>query len=136
MRGIPQHLSIVTVGTTDLTTTRNFYGRWGWTETEGSEASWCAFDLGGTLLSFYSMDELAQEAAASPRNGSEWGGFTLAINLRSEAELVRTFELAIAAGAQLVAELQPREWGGISGYIADPDGNRWELATGGPNPTP
>lgn len=136
MRSIPQHVSIVTLGTRDLTTIRNFYARWGWKETAGSEATWCAFDVGGMLLSFYSMDELAREAAATPRTQSEWGGFTLALNLASEAELARVFELAIEAGAEVVADLQQREWGGISGYVADPDGNRWELATGGPNPAP
>ena len=136
MSSIPQHMSIVTLGTHDLAAIRDFYARWGWEEIGDSQAAWCAFDLGGTLLSFYSMNELAREAATTPRPRTEWGGFTLAINLASEAELTRTFELAIAAGAELVADLQQRDWGGTSGYVVDPDGNRWELATGGPNAAP
>lgn len=136
MTTVPQHLSIITLGTRDLSAIRSFYARWGWRETEGSEDTWCAFDLGGVLLSFYSMSELAVEAEADPRPASEWGGYTLAINAGSSAELRSMFDAALEAGATLVAELQTRDWGGTSGYIADPDGNRWELATGGPNPAP
>lgn len=36
--------------------------------------------------------------------------------------------MPLAAGAVAVAEPTDREWGGYSGYIADPEGNRWELA--------
>ena len=31
------------------------------------------------------------------------------------------------AGAQHVSDAQEREWGGYSGYFADPDGFRWEI---------
>jgi uncharacterized glyoxalase superfamily protein PhnB len=34
----------------------------------------------------------------------------------------------VAAGATPVAEPVDREWGGRSAYIADPEGNRWEIA--------
>lgn len=136
MDEVPQYLSIVTLGTENLSAIRKFYARWGWHETEGSEETWCAFDLGGVLLSFYSMADLAEEARARPRKQSEWGGYTLAINANSDSELRQVFKAALDAGATVVAELQERDWGGTSGYIADPDGNRWELATGGPNPSP
>ncbi len=136
MNKVRQHLSIITLGTEDLSAIRRLYARWGWHETEGSEDSWCAFDLGGVLLSFYSMADLAKEAQTRPRPQTDWGGYTLAINVNSDGELRQMFDDALDAGATLVAELQKRDWGGTSGYIADPDGNRWELATGGPNPSP
>ena len=106
MNSVPQHLSIITLGTNDLSAIRAFYARWGWRETEGSEDTWCAFDLGGVLLSFYSMSELAVEAGADPRSASEWGGYTLAVNARSSAELRSMFDAALEAGATLVADLQ------------------------------
>ena len=37
-------------------------------------------------------------------------------------------EQARAAGASQVGEASEREWGGYSGYFADPDGFRWEVA--------
>jgi len=37
-------------------------------------------------------------------------------------------ETARAAGADPVQAAFHREWGGYSGYFADPDGYRWEVA--------
>lgn len=37
MNNIPQYLSIITLGTENLAAIREFYARWGWHETEGSE---------------------------------------------------------------------------------------------------
>lgn len=37
-------------------------------------------------------------------------------------------EQARAAGASEVLAAEQREWGGYSGYFADPDGFRWEVA--------
>lgn len=34
----------------------------------------------------------------------------------------------MAAGARVVGAPVDREWGGYSGYVADPEGNRWEIA--------
>ncbi len=118
---------------------RDFYRRWGWVEVEESTDSWCAFDVGGCLLSIYPLDLLGDEAApdvAAPNDAGEdaWRGFTFAINLPDESSLRAVFAAALNAGATLVADLTPRFWGGISGYVADPEGNRWEMATGGPNP--
>ncbi len=132
---VPQFLSIVTIGVRDMHTMRLFYGKWGWEEIEGSTESWCAFDVGGTLLSLYPVDLLGDEAAPSEAvDIAGWNGVTFAINLPDEPGLREVFAAAVAAGATVVAELTERVWGGVSGYVADPEGTRWELATGGPNP--
>ena len=34
----------------------------------------------------------------------------------------------MAAGATVVKPAEKMEWGGYSGYVADPDGHLWELA--------
>ena len=34
----------------------------------------------------------------------------------------------VAAGARKVGQIVDRPWGGRSGYVADPEGNRWEVA--------
>ncbi len=134
MDKIPQHLSLLTLGTRDVSKIREFYKSWGWIETDGSEDSWCAFDVGGTLISFYSIDDLAVEAGAEPAPKGTWNGVTLAMNVKDEQLLEAVFETAIRCGAIIITEIQTRDWGGKSGYVADPDGNLWELATGGPNP--
>ena len=135
----PQHLSIVTIGAHDFSELRRFYQQWGWQLTESSADydDWCAFDMNGCLLSIYPLDLLGHEAAPgqeAPVN--EWRGITFAITLSSEDELKRAYEAALAAGATSVSAPTKREWGGTSGYVADPEGTRWELAIGGPNPAP
>ncbi len=138
--GVPQFLSIITIGASDMAALRDFYRKWGWEEVAESSDSWCAFDVGGCLLSIYPLDLLGDEAAPDAvapddaGDGDGWRGFTFAINLPDEPSLRDAFAAALAAGATLVADLTPRVWGGISGYVADPEGNRWEIATGGPNP--
>lgn len=36
---------------------------------------------------------------------------------------------AAAAGATIVEEAAPADWGGYFGYFADPDGYLWKVAT-------
>lgn len=57
---------------------------------------------------------------------------TLAHNVTDADQVDAVLADAAAAGAQVTAG-QRREWGGYSGYFADPDGYRWEVAH---NPTP
>ena len=54
--------------------------------------------------------------------------FTLAHNVWTRTDVDRVMAEARAAGALVVAEPTARDWGGYSGYFADPDGFRWEVA--------
>ena len=53
---------------------------------------------------------------------------TLAHNFRTEAEVDEILALAAEIGADPVSTGESREWGGYTGYFADPDGFRWEIA--------
>jgi uncharacterized glyoxalase superfamily protein PhnB len=53
---------------------------------------------------------------------------TLAINVDGRDAVDDGYTAALSAGATSVAEPVQRDWGGYSGYIADPEGNRWEIA--------
>lgn len=57
---------------------------------------------------------------------------TLSHNLPSTEDVDRVMAEAAAAGAATIAEPITQPWGGYSGYFADPDGFRWEVAY---NPT-
>ena len=128
---IPQRVSIVTVGARNLRSLRAFYTRWGWIETSDASEHWTAFDVGGWLLSLYPIDSLGQEAAPdAPTPEAGWSGVTFAINVQSEVDLRAMYDEAVAAGATPTTPVTRRDWGGISGYVADPEGNRWELAVG------
>jgi uncharacterized protein len=119
---------VVTLGARDLPKLRQFYGRLGWPEVPGSDDSWAAFLLGGVLLALYPLDGLAEEAAPDLPAPAGWSGITLACNVDSEEQVDSAYRAAVAAGATPVAEPVTRSWGGRSAYLADPEGNRWEIA--------
>lgn len=49
-------------------------------------------------------------------------------NVRSKAEVDPLLARAEAAGATILKPARVAEWGGYSGYFADPDGFAWEIA--------
>lgn len=64
---------------------------------------------------------------AFPAQGAGFSGVTLAHNVGARAEVEIVLAAAVAAGARLVKPAQVAEWGGFSGYFADPDGHLWEV---------
>lgn len=129
VNGVPQRLSFVTLGTRDMRRARSFYGAWGWVERDGSDDEFAQFDVGRVRLALYPLDLLGEEAAPGcDPPGSDWNGITLAINVGSRALVDEVFRTAIASGARVVAAPIDREWGGYSAYVADPEGQRWEIA--------
>src|SRR5690242_11497761 len=54
--------------------------------------------------------------------------FTIAHNVATRAEVDAVLATARAAGAEPVHDARDRDWGGYTGYFADPDGYRWEVA--------
>ena len=127
---VPQRLSFVTLGARDVARLRAFYAAWGWRERDGGSDEFAQFELGGVRLALFPLERLRDEAApdaALPQPGA-WNGTTLAVNVGAAAEVDEAFVAAEAAGARVVARPVRREWGGYSGYLADPEGTRWELA--------
>jgi uncharacterized protein len=122
-------LTFVTLGARDLPALADFYRRWGWTELPGGSATFVAFDAGGVRLALYPLDLLGAEAAPTeiaPAPG--WNGVTLAVNVAARDEVDAEVERARSCGAGLVGAPTGREWDGYSGYVRDPEGNRWEIA--------
>lgn len=86
--------------------------------------------MGTVRLALYPTELLGAEAAPSTpaiASGS-WNGITLALNVATRAEVDQALADAVDAGGQLVAPPEEREWGGYSGYFADSEGHRWEVA--------
>jgi uncharacterized protein len=50
------------------------------------------------------------------------------VNVETRDAVDAAFDDARAAGGTVLAEPVDREWGGRSGYFADPEGNVWEVA--------
>jgi uncharacterized glyoxalase superfamily protein PhnB len=78
--------------------------------------------------------EAAFEAEVGPIvRGAGVAPLTLAHNVATQAEVDDVLALARSLGADPVHDAVRRDWGGYTGYFADPDGFRWEVAT---NPGP
>lgn len=124
-------LSFVTLGVADVERATRFYRDvLGLPQMETPpEVSF--FELGRTWLALYSRADLAADAGVdagpAPAPG-DFPGFTLAHNVRSAEEVDRLLADVTARGGRVVREGRRAEWGGYTGYFADPDGFLWEVA--------
>ncbi len=129
MDHIPARLSVVTLGVRQMPTMRAFYTGLGWAEQPGASDQHVMYLVGGTMLALYSVDDLATEAApGEPLTKHGWGGHTFALNVDERDHVDDVVRLLQAKGARKVGQVEDRPWGGRSGYVADPEGNRWEVA--------
>ena len=85
------------------------------------------FPLEGTWLALFPVADLAADAGVE-QDGAGFPRFSLAHNEPSPEDVDRVYAEALAAGARSVRAPHGTEWGGYSGYFADPDGFLWELA--------
>lgn len=85
------------------------------------------FELGQIWLALYPNDLLAADAGVSPE-GSGFRGVALAHNVKSPEEVDQLLAEASQGGGRLVKAGHNADWGGYSGYFADPDGHLWEVA--------
>ena len=127
MTEIPPRLSIVTLGARDMDGLRSFYRTLGWPELPNGDNSWTGFLLGGVLLALFPLSDLTAEAAPDSAAPSGWSGVTLACTVDTRDEVDSAFDAAVTVGAIPVAAATDRPWGGRSAFIADPEGNRWEI---------
>lgn len=127
--GMDARLSFITLVVRDLAVSTDFYVRGlAWpTEFEGP-GEVVMIRVGEKLiLSLWQED--AARAELGPIGRSEGAlPFTLAHNVATMAEVDAVLKQACAAGATIAADPVMRDWGGYSGYFADPDGFRWEIA--------
>ena len=123
-----QRITLITLGVSDLDRATRFYrDGLGWTlSTSSQEGEIAFFQLRGMVLGLWPRRLLAEDARTEDRGG--WGGIALAQNLGSRDAVDAAVAAAVRAGATLLKPPAETDWGGYSGYIADPDGHPWELA--------
>ena len=120
-------LSFVTLGVTNLARATRFYEVVLGLPRIESPPSIAFFELGKTWLALYPRDQLAADATVSSE-GSGFSGFTLSHNVGSPAGVDQVLAEVAAGGGRIVKPAQQADWGGYSGYFADPDGVLWEVA--------
>jgi len=123
-----QRLSIITLGVENLQEAEKFYlEKFGWTKSPQSSENITFLQLNGLKLALYPREKLAEDAGIeAAKNGLK--DFTLAYCTRTEEEVNDLFADFEAKGVRIVKRPEKAFWGGYSGYIADPDGNLWEIA--------
>jgi catechol 2,3-dioxygenase-like lactoylglutathione lyase family enzyme len=120
------YVSIITLACGDAARSRRFYGEgFGWQPVfEADEIAF--YQLNGLLLGLYRSGDFARDMAVERIAPS--GGFALAYNVRSEAEVTPLMDQLLASGGTLVRAADAPPHGGLRGYVADPDGHPWEIA--------
>lgn len=126
---LDQRVSIITIAVRDLDESRTFYREvFGWEPIAASDdeaASIAFFQLNGFQLALYPLSAFAEEHGGDV---SAPGGFTLAYNVNSAAEVDALFRRFDDHGVTILKAPELVFWGGYSGYIAGPSGEQWEIA--------
>jgi catechol 2,3-dioxygenase-like lactoylglutathione lyase family enzyme len=124
---VEPRLSFVTLGVRDLEAATRFYRDVLKLTPLPTPPGIVFFELGQTWLSLYSREELAADAGVAEQ-GHGFTGITLAHNVRSPDQVDALLAEIAAGGGRIVKQGTKAEWGGYSGYFADPDGVLWEVA--------
>lgn len=120
-------ISIITLGSRDLQRSITFWEAMGWSRKARAFESIALFDAGGVVFGLYPVDKLAKDCRL-PDDRGQFGGFTIAHNVRSRDEVDMCLARAVELGAHLQAPAHNAFWGGYSGYFLDLDGYPWEVA--------
>ncbi|PZS32050.1 MAG: glyoxalase, partial [Pseudonocardiales bacterium] len=124
---LPAVVGLVTLGVRDVRRAADFYRALGWAVAGEETPEVCFFRTAGAYLALYGRDDLAADAGR-PDETTGFRGVALAVNVDGTAAVDAGLAAAEAAGATITRAAAPTEWGGYSGYFADPDGHAWEVA--------
>lgn len=127
-----QRLTFISLGVKDVARSREFYlDRLGWSAHQEVPGKVIFLQLNhGLILSLWDREAMAAELGDDLSDGVP--PVTLSHNVGSVAEVDAVLGQAREAGAAVDHPPVHQTWGGYSGYFADPDGFRWEVAY---NPT-
>jgi predicted lactoylglutathione lyase len=122
-------MTIVTLGVQDIGRSSAFYEALGFSRQMRATGDAIAFfDTGSSVLALFPWDQLAEDATLPdhPRPQA-FRGSTLGWNCRSEEEVDAVLAFAVACGGALLKPARRTDYGGYSGYFADPDGHPWDV---------
>jgi hypothetical protein len=122
-------LTMVALGVGNMRASIAFYEALGFTrkfKVTGEAVAF--FETGGTAIGLFPWDQLAQDVTLPehPRPQA-FRGMTLAWNCNSPEEVDSVLDFAVSKGASLLKPAHKTDYGGYSGYFADPDNHPWEV---------
>jgi uncharacterized protein len=121
--------TMVTIGVSNMRASIAFYEALGFERKFRATGEAVAFfETGGTAIGLFPWDQLAQDVTLpeNPRPQT-FRGTTLAWNCRTTEEVDAVLDFAVAQGASLLKPAHATDYGGYSGYFADPDNHPWEV---------
>jgi catechol 2,3-dioxygenase-like lactoylglutathione lyase family enzyme len=124
---VEPRISVITLGVADLERATRFYEAGLGLPRLRTPPSVAFFELGNTWLALWPRESLAADAGVSARR-SGFPGFSLAHNVRSPAEVDALLAHVVTVGGTILKPGHETDWGGYSGYFADPDEFLWEVA--------
>ena len=119
-------LHLVTLGVDDLERAKRFYRDGLGRKLAVEVGDFALVALGPVGLALHPRKLLAEDARLAVGGGFD--GITLAQNVAEERDVQVILDQAVAAGGKLLKPATKADWGGTSGYFADPDGHAWEIA--------
>jgi predicted lactoylglutathione lyase len=124
--------NVITLGVRDLPALRGFYRRLGWPQVVDDD-DFAAFELRGAVLTLYPVDKLAADGQREPERGNGGIRFTIGVMVDSAQAVDELAESMRRAGGRVTKEPVDAEvFEGRSAYVADPEGNYWEIAWAAP----
>lgn len=123
-----QRISFITLAVADLDRTRAFYADGlGWTPELFVPGEVLMIRTGDKLVLSLWSEQGFEAEVGTIRRGEGVVPITISHNVATEAEVDEILALAASIGADS-SKAEHRDWGGYTGYFADPDGFRWEIA--------
>ncbi|MFT3726253.1 MAG: VOC family protein [Terricaulis sp.] len=120
-------VSLITLGVSDIPRSQAFYERLGFAASSVGGGQVVFLQAGPLALCLWTRTELAGDAGVADAPVG-FRGMALAHNVRRREHVDQTLAEAERAGATVTKPAHDADWGGRSGYFADPDGHLWEVA--------
>ena len=121
-----QQISDITLGVSDLARSRRFYVEgFEWQPVfENNEIVF--YQMNGLMLGTWLEPALAEDSRRS--NLARPGAFSLAHNVLLREAVQPVIDRLVRFGGRELRKADEPPYGGLRGYIADPDDHAWEIA--------
>jgi len=120
-------VSLITLGVSDLVRARAFYEQLGFKASSAGGGGVVFLQAGPLALCLWTRSELAGDAGVAD-GPIGFRGIAIAHNVRAREAVDATLAEAEHAGGKITKAAHDADWGGRTGYFADPDGHLWEVA--------
>jgi hypothetical protein len=123
-------LTAITLGVHDIDRARRFYERGLGCTVDQEADGFVALNLGdaASTLALYTVDALAADAGVEAR-GIGFRGAAMSFITDTADEVDAVFAATAKVGGTIVSPARSQFWGGYTGYVADPDGHLWKVAS-------